>query len=117
MAMQNPKVTFDTRTWEYKEDPSSYLVRLPQLLKVELPDRHGHGVLQRADKVPNNCFCPLIEATFSKYSCDFNCSPEVLQIILEDKVEEGCESDENDGELNGEGGETGEAEADGGSNL
>ena len=43
--------------------------------------------------------------------------PEVLQIILENKIEERRESQEDDGKLNRECGETGKAQTDGGSNL
>ena len=77
-------------TSEHEEDPSGHFIRVLEAVEVELSDAHGHGVLDGPDEVP-----------------------EVFHAVLQDEEEESREAEEDDGELDDEGGEAREAELDG----
>jgi hypothetical protein len=81
-------------TCKDEEDPRGHLVGVLEAGKVELSNAHGHRVLDGAHEIA-----------------------EVLHAVLQDEEEEGREAEEDDGELDDEGGQAGEAEFDGGGNL
>ena len=81
-------------TCEHEEDPGGHFIGVLEAVEVELSNAHGHGVLDGTNEVP-----------------------EVLHAVLQHEEEESREAEEDDGELDDEGGEAREAKLDGRRNL